>query len=564
MNIRSTSFPETVQSSDRPWVHQYASGMPSELNPDVRSSLEAFDRCLATKPDACAVWYFDSPLTYRDLDNQATRLAHLWHAVIKRGDRVAILNQNTPATVIALVAAWRLGATVMPLNPMLTRWELVHYLRDGEPRAAVVGICQAGAFKEAVEEWGGEIAVVLAHLFDHLAPGDRPALLEAFKPNFDAPADWLTFASLPDPRGSLPMVELSASDTALLTYTSGTTGRPKAALNTHGNVSFSAEVYRRWLQLGEDDILFAAAPFSHITGLVAHIAAAFAAGLPLVTCYRFDAGTVLSLLHRHGCTTTVAAITAYISLLDHPQFDPKLLGAFRKLFSGGAPVSAAVVARWEAATGVYIHNAYGLTETTSPTHLVPYGSRAPVDADSDALSVGVPVPGTDCQIVDPETLQPLPSIDDIGEILIRGPQVVSGYWRNSEETDAAFRNGWLRTGDLGRSNKSGWFFVVDRAKDVIVASGFKVWPREVELVLEAHPAIREAAVVGVPDSYRGQAPKAFIVLRAGLTTTSENVLSFCRERLAPYKLPRLMEFVAELPRNHSGKLLRRELREKSI
>ena len=293
------------------------------------------------------------------------------------------------------------------------------------------------------------------------------------------------------------------------------------------------------------------------------IATAFVAGLPLVLCYRFDAGTVLPLLHRHKCTTTVAAITAYIALLDHPHFNPEKLRGFRKLFSGGAPVPAAVVARWEAATGVYIHNAYGLTETTSPTHLVPYGSRAPLDADSGALSVGVPVPGTDCVIVDMETLQPLPSIGDVGELWLRGPQVVTGYWRNREETDATFRNGWLRTGDLGRSDESGWFFVVDRAKDVIVASGFKVWPREVELVLEAHPAIKEVAVVGMLDSYRGEVPKAFIVLREGLTTTSEALLSYCRERLAPYKLPRVVEFVSELPRTHSGKLLRRELREKS-
>jgi long-chain acyl-CoA synthetase len=350
-------------------------------------------------------------------------------------------------------------------------------------------------------------------------------------------------------------------EVAFLTYTSGTTGVPKAALNSHANVAFSADVYKRWLNLGPDDVLFAAAPFSHVTGLVAHIAAAFAAQAPLVMCHRFDPGTVLDLLHERGCTTTVAAITAYIALLEHPKFDPSRLGRFRKLFSGGAPVAPAVVERWEKATGVYIHNAYGLTETTSPSHLVPLGRRAPLDSSTGCLSVGVPVPDTLCRIVDVQTRVPVP-VGQVGELMTRGPQVVEGYWRKPEESRAAFEDGWLRTGDLGRKDEDGWFYIVDRAKDVIVASGFKIWPREIEDVLLEHRAISEAAVVGVADSYRGEAPEAFVVLRAGMTVATDELNAFCRERLAPYKVPRLFRLVETLPKTASGKVLRRELRDR--
>ena len=543
----------------RPWLRLYAEDMPPELSLELHSPLECFERCVALRPHAHALWYFDSPMSYQEIDAQAARLAAHWAPTIAVGDRIVILNQNTPATLVAIIAAWRLGAIVMPLSPMLTRWELLHHLRDGEPRAALVGALQAGAFRDALLDWGASVSVVSLQLADHLQPTDRPEFLKVLAAPQELSSEWQAFSSL-QKQAPAPKVDLQSSDIAFLTYTSGTTGKPKAAKNTHGNVAFSAEVYRRWLRLDAEDVLFAAAPFSHVTGLVAHIATAWAAQVPVVMCYRFDPATVLSLLQRRRCTSMVAAITAYVALLDHPRFDPSKLHAFTKLFSGGAPVSAAIVDRWEKATGVYIHNAYGLTETTSPTHLVPLGARAPVDSLSGVLSVGVPVPATECRIVDSETLEEMPQGDEVGELLVRGPQVVGGYWRNQAETEVAFRNQWLRTGDLGRTDPAGWFYIVDRAKDVIVASGFKVWPREVELVLEAHHAIKEAAVVGIPDAYRGQAPKAFIVLEPDALLSEQEILAFCRDRLAPYKIPRSVEFVASLPRNHAGKLLRRALR----
>lgn len=549
----------TYQS--RPWVRQYAPNVPPTLSCAVVSPLQAFDRCLEENPDAIALWYFNTPQTYLELDRQARRVQAHWSPLVSKGERVAIMNQNTPATLIALIAAWRLGAIVIPLSPMLTHWELLHYLEDGEPHAAMVGFAQAAAFLEAASKWGHPVDVIVARRHEHLLATDRPDLLKSLaidpsEPEFQCRG----FDELPTTGASMASESPNQFDIAFLTYTSGTTGKPKAARNTHANVCFSAEVYRVWLQLNREDVLLAAAPFSHITGLVAHIAAAWLTQIPLVMAYRFDPATMLSLIEQHGCTSTVAAITAYIALLDHPRFDPSKLRSFTKLFSGGAPVSASVVDRWETTTGVYIHNAYGLTETTSPTHLVPFGLRAPIDPESGVLSIGVPVPDTDCRIVELAEPDSAVATSIVGELLVRGPQLAMGYWRNAEETAQAFQNGWLRTGDLGRTDASGWFYIVDRAKDVIVASGFKVWPREVELALESHPWVKEAAVVGVPDSYRGETPKAFVILHEGAHAADEVLIAHCRERLAPYKVPRSIEVVKALPRNHAGKLLRRQLK----
>lgn len=526
-----------------------------------QSPLAAFDACVKAQPDAVALWYFNSPVTFSELDRMANALAFAWQSNVQSGDRVAICNQNTPATVIGLLAAWRLGAAVMPLSPMLTRRELVHFLMDGEPSAAIVGVEQARVFQEAMTDWGGAAQVAVTFPSDHLAGDDLPQTVKSVPVHFTPQDRWTRMVEFLQGHSMPVSRQVFGREVAFLTYTSGTTGVPKAALNSHANVAFSADVYKRWLNLGPDDVLFAAAPFSHVTGLVAHIAAAFAAQAPLVMCHRFDPGTVLDLLHERGCTTTVAAITVYIALLEHPKFDPSRLGRFRKLFSGGAPVAPAVVERWEKATGVYIHNAYGLTETTSPSHLVPLGRRAPLDSSTGCLSVGVPVPDTLCRIVDVQTRVPVP-VGQVGELMTRGPQVVEGYWRKPEESRAAFEDGWLRTGDLGRKDEDGWFYIVDRAKDVIVASGFKIWPREIEDVLLEHRAISEAAVVGVADSYRGEAPEAFVVLRAGMTVATDELNAFCRERLAPYKVPRLFRLVETLPKTASGKVLRRELRDR--
>jgi long-chain acyl-CoA synthetase len=356
-----------------------------------------------------------------------------------------------------------------------------------------------------------------------------------------------------------PAVDLRADDVAMIVYTSGTTGRQKGAENTHGNVVFTSEVYRLWARLGPGDVILGGAPLFHITGLIAHLGASLNAGIPLVLLYRFDAAEVLRMIERWRATFTVMAMTAYLALMDHPDLAKRDLSTLRKAFSGGSPVSPAAIEEFERLTGIYIHNLYGLTETTSPSHAVPLGMRAPVDLESGALAVGLPIPGTVVGIVDPDVGSFVRS-GELGELWTKGPHVVRGYWQKPEATADSITDGFLHTGDIGKMDQQGWFYVVDRAKDMINVSGYKVWPREVEECLLKHPHVREVAVVGVPDRYRGETVKAFITLKPYASVTPEEIIAFSRDNMAAYKYPRIVEIIEALPKTASGKVMRRELR----
>ena len=276
--------------------------------------------------------------------------------------------------------------------------------------------------------------------------------------------------------------------------------------------------------------------------------------------HRFDAGRALELIERHAVTYTTGAITVFIALMDSAAAGEHDTSSLRTIVSGGAPVAPATVEAFERRFGAYIHNIYGLTETTSPSHGVPSGATAPVDDTSGALSVGVPIFNTVVRVVGDDGRELPPG--EVGEIVTSGPMVVPGYWNKPEETEHALPGGALHTGDVGYMDAAGWFYIVDRKKDQINAGGYKVWPREVEDVLYQHEAVREAAVVGVPDAYRGETVKAYVSLRPGQTATAEELIAFCRQQMAAYKYPRQVEFLDELPKTVSGKLLRRELRDR--
>jgi long-chain acyl-CoA synthetase len=348
--------------------------------------------------------------------------------------------------------------------------------------------------------------------------------------------------------------------TALFVYTSGTTGPPKGAIITHGGICHAPELLLAWAPFDSGtDVNLAAAPLFHISGLVVGIGASLLVPMPLVLHYRFDPAEALALIERHRATFTLTAITAFTAMLNEPSLAQRDISSLTKVASGGAPVPPAVVEAWEAATGHYIHNGYGLTESTAGTHLVPYGARGPVDPASGALSVGVPLPSTDAMIVDDDGTE-VPH-GEVGNVLLAGPQLAHGYWNKPEETARQFAGGWLKTGDVGFIDEEGWLYLVDRRKDLIIASGYKVWPREVEDALYEHPAVRECAVVGVPDEYRGETVKAFVSLKPHETATPDELIAFARDRLAAYKYPRMVELLDELPKTLSGKILRRELRE---
>lgn len=548
----------------RPWLKHYSDWVPPDLPLPRVSAIDQFRATVREHGDRPAVYYFDTVLTYRDLDRLSNALAAgLSRLGVEKGSRVALYLQNVPQFWVAQLAAWKLGAVVVPLNPMFKTDELRYHLRDS---GATVLVALESLYEQVAAPVVGELGlkVVTTSELDFLGSGPRPAVLaESTRLGPRGTLDLLElcdrYAGSPD-----PAVPVGPEDVAYLTYTSGTTGVPKGAMNTHLNVAFNAEVYRVWMRLGPADVVVGAAPVFHITGMVGHLAVAALTGMPVILAYRFDAGETLRLIEKWRGTFLVAAVTAYIALMNHPDLQRRDLSSLTKAYSGGAPVPPAVVEQFHRLTGVYIHHIYGLTETTSPSHAVPLGTEAPVLAEYGALSVGVPVPNTRCRVVSLEGGEDLPP-GEVGEVAIQGPMVVPGYWQKPEETARAIRDGWLYTGDVGLMDKAGWFYIIDRVKDMIIASGYKVWPREVEDVLYRHEAVREAAVVGVPDLYRGETVKAFVSLKPGYEgkVTADELIEFCRARLAAYKYPRVVEIVQEVPKTPTGKFLRRLLREPS-
>jgi long-chain acyl-CoA synthetase len=548
---------------DRPWLALYDDGVPADLEvpfPDCVSMFDAAVRDHAEKP---LVHYFGTALTVADVDRQSAALAAAMaeECGLQRGDRVVVQLQNVPAFLIAMLAIWRLGAIMVPVNPMYKQRELEGLLTDSGARVLIEQeSLYPGAGRAAAESTGVSSVITTSEL-DHVADPESESLFAGVRrQRAEGTLDLLDLVRGHDGQRP-PGVELAPDDVALLVYTSGTTGPPKGAMNTHRNVVYNAEVYRQWVHLTPDDVCLAVAPLFHVTGLVAHLAAALLLPMPLVLGYRFDAATMAELAERHRATWAMGSITAFIALMNDAEAVKHDLSAMSKIASGGAPIAPSTVEQFEEHFGTYIHNLYGLTETTSPSHGVPWGRRAPVDPTSGALSVGVPVCGYTVRIVD-EDGQELPP-GEVGELVTEGPGVVPGYWNKPEETAKALPGGRLRTGDVGFMDAEGWFYLVDRQKDMIVASGFKVWPREVEDVLYQHPAVRECGVVGVPDPYRGETVKAFVSFKAGKSAEPAELIAFCKERMAAYKYPRQVDIVDEIPKTVTGKVLRRELRDRA-
>ncbi len=546
--------------SARPWLALYEEHLPADIEPEHPDLLSAFRAAVARAGDQPLLRYFDTPLSGREVDALSDALAvGLAELGVGRGERVALYLQNVPQYVISLLAIWKLGAIAVACNPMLKRRELARQLQDSGAVAVIaLEVLHATVVADVVAGSSVRATVVCSEL-DFL-DGPLPASLAAAR-RVPTTGTHDFMALLERHRGERPApVVLTSDAVAVLSYTSGTTGPPKGAMNTHGNLVHSAQVLRDWARLEPEDSALGAAPLFHVTGLAANVAVALTVPMQLVLGHRFDAAEAARLIEAHRVTFLIGTSTMYIALMEEADRAGRDLSSVAKAFSGGAPTPAALIDRWEAITGSPLHNAYGLTETTAPTHLTPLGRPAPVDPDSGALAVGVPVFNTRARIVDPDgrTLAP----GELGEIAIAGPQVVPGYWGRPDATAHAQPGGELRSGDIGKVDADGWFYVVDRLKDLIIASGFKVWPRDVEDVLYEHPAVREAAVVGVPDAYRGETVKAFVCLRDGADVGAQELIDFCRARLAAYKYPRAVEIVGELPKTVSGKILRRELRDR--
>lgn len=541
---------------DRPWLSQYPTGVPASWDPPSRTLPDQFQVQVTQQPEGIALYYFEKAMTYRELNLLAGRLAYALRQLgIGPGARVGLILQNVPAFVVAQLAVWQLGGIVVPLNIMTTAHELPFYLTDADIRVVLVMASRLHQIGAVLRDRG--ISVIAVEDGLDLGDGPVPAWLSRDAPT---PPDVLGYSELVHHSSGLTeWAPTLPGDVAYLHYTSGTTGIPKGAMNTHANVVHSARVYTEWCRLSPPDVNIVFAPAFHITGSIAGVATSLWAGIPMVLLHRFDPTLALTAIARHRASFTVGAITTYLSLLQQPDLSRYDLSSLQKAYSGGAPVTAAIVDSFRAKTGQDIYNVYGLTESTSPATMMPWGKPTPRDPATGVLSVGVPVPGLDVRLVSLEDRAQDASPGEAGELVLSGPMMVPGYWGRPDETARALHAGWFYTGDVATMDERGYLYVVDRKKDMIIASGYKVWPREVEEVLCQHPAVREAAVIGVPDSYRGETVKAFVAVKEPISPDA--LTAYCRERLAAYKVPRQLEIVETLPKTLTGKILRRALRE---
>ncbi len=539
-------------AATRPWIKLYE----PDAEPPQTGGLTALDLFRRADPDAPAVIYFDRTLSYGEIDRLSDNLAGwLSRRAVSAGDRVAIILQNVPQFLIATVAVWKRGAIVVSLNPMYRTPELAKLFADCRPKAVICHDDQWEVTTAAAEGFVERECVLWTSGREYQTRDDSRVLPE----RGDAPPERALALALTEALADTPAPGLSADAVGLLLYTSGTTGAPKGAMLTHRNLVANALTVSRHFELDNSSRVFGLAPLFHVTGFEAQLVAALAAGASQALTYRFHPALVLDALLEHRPTFVIGAITAFIALMNQPQATRAHFTSLAHINSGGAPIPPTVIDAFAEKFGRAIRTSYGMTELTAPSHLAPNRGPIPIDPDSGALSIGLPAPGVDAIIVD-EQRRPV-GVGQHGEVVVRGPGVMAGYWGKPAETAEVLQNGWMHTGDVGFFDAAGWFYLVDRKKDMISASGFKVWPREVEDVLYAFPGVREAAVVGAPDAYRGETVIAFVSATSGVDLDLAALTRFCRERLAAYKCPVEIKVLDELPKTATGKITRNTLKQ---
>lgn len=544
---------ETV---DRPWTALYPDGVQPLIEPAARTINEAWAQRVSVAPDATAVTYFDQSLSASDVDSLTDALGvEFQQRGVGLGSTVGIYLQNIPQFALSMLAIWKAGGTALMLNPMYKGKELRNIIDD----SGAVGIVCLGSELEGVTDTlrGSSVAWVITTSDLDFQSEDDPRVFRSTDRLEPTEEDLRSIIRRRS--GQVPVPPpLTEDSVALLTYTSGTTGPAKGALGTHRNVLSVATGYALWQDLAPGDVVLAVAPLFHITGAVATAVTALIHPVKLVFINRVRPDIILESFNRHGVTHVIGSITVFNALLDLAHATSAEFATVKYIYSGGAPIPPATVATFRARFGQYIHNVYGMTETASAVIAVPPGQVAPVDAASGTLAIGVALPNLMARVIGPDG-EPVPA-GEPGELELSGPQVTPGYLNKPAETAAAIPGGRLRTGDVAIIDAAGWIYLVDRMKDQINVSGYKVWPREVEDALYEHPAVLEAAVVGQPDSYSGEAVVAYVSLRAGEQATDAELISFAKERMAAYKYPRLLYILDDLPKTHTGKIQRRELR----
>ena len=552
----------------RPWHESYDAGVPPSIDYQEVALPALLERSAARFPEGTAIHFLNTRLSWRKLKDQVDRLATAMASLgVEPGSRVAIHLPNLPQTVIAYHAALSLGAQVVMTNPLYTPREIQKQWGDA---GCTLAVTADFLYAQKLREIRGELPVqsyVLASIPEYLRfPLNllAPIQLKRKKPPSLVrvePGPGLHFfkdlvrRSEPDP----PRPAIDLEDIAVLQYTGGTTGASKAAILTHRNLSYNVQQIQAWLidPVPGEDVLLAALPLFHVFGMTTamNLAVLMAGAIVLIPDPR-DTSRILKSISRHRVTLFPGVPAMFNALCQHPDIEKLDVRSLKSCFSGSAPIPVPLLERFEELSGARILEGFGLTETSGVSHVNTLRGPRKVG------SVGIPVSDTECRIVDVETGEVEMPPGQEGELLIRGPQVTRGYWNQPEETEGAIRDGWLFTGDLAVMDPDGFFRIVGRKKDMISRGGLKVFPNEVDEVLMAHEDILESATIGVPDPRCGETVKSFVVLQPGRSLGVEEIESWCRQGLAPFKIPQHVEFLDELPKNTVLKVLRRELRER--
>ncbi|MFZ4450610.1 AMP-binding protein [Salibacterium aidingense] len=556
-----------VRVSEKKWLSHYPDQIPASLPYEKRTLPSYLAEASRTCPAKPALYFMGKTMTYKELYNEAVRLANQLEALgVQQGDRVAIMLPNTPQAVICYYGSLLAGAVVVQTNPLYVEKEIEHQLHDS---GAKVMICLDILFPRVERIWKQSPLeqVIVTSIKDYL-PFPKRILYPLVQKKKGAGKASISYTDythrftnlLENADLRLPDVSVDPEkDLALLQYTGGTTGPAKGVMLTHYNlvantIQAGAWMYR--MREGEETTL-AALPFFHVYGMTVVMNFSIMYQAKMIILPKFSPIPALKAIHKHRVTLFPGTPTMYIGLIHEPSLRNYKVSSIKACLSGSAPLPLEVQERFEALSGGRLVEGYGLTETS------PVVISSPIWGKRKQGSIGLPWPDTEVSVLSPKTGEPAAS-GEIGEIMVKGPQVMKGYWNQPEETASVFQDGWLLTGDMGYQDEDGYFYIVDRKKDMIIAGGFNIYPREIEEVLYEHAAIQEAAVIGIPDHYRGETVKAFIVLKENQRLSAEEVEMFCRKHLAAYKVPTHYEFKQELPKTMVGKVLRRVLAEEEM
>jgi long-chain acyl-CoA synthetase len=556
-----------IRYEDKPWVSSYEEGVPQNLEFEEMCLPAILERTAGMFPDKMALLFQGYQITFRQLNDMVNRFAACLHSFgVNKGDSVAVLLPNVIPCVAACYAILKIGGITVMNNPLYSDRELEHQFNDSESKLLItldllgnrmIDLRPKTKVKQIIYTSIGDYLPFPKNLLFPLVAKKKK--LAADVKSAENVYKWKDV--LAKSTSKPPDVELSFDDVAMYQYTGGTTGVSKGAILTHGNLSKNVQQAAAWfptLKSGEETML-GALPFFHVFGLTASMNLAIRKGWGNILVPKPQPEPLLETIRKFKPTFAPLVPAMIIGMLNHPDIDKVDMTSIKGCFSGSAPLPLEVFSDFENKTGAVIVEAYGLTETSPGAHINPFaGGKRKVG------SIGVPISDTECRIVDLDDGNTDVPVGETGELLIKGPQVMKGYWNRPEETATTLTDGWLNTGDIAKMDEDGYFYIVDRKKDMIISGGYNVYPRDIEEVFYGNSKVQEAAAIGIQHPIRGEAIKVFVALKEGETATQEELIEYCTDKLAKYKLPTEIEFRDELPKTNVGKVLKKELREEEI